>query len=472
MNGQGLLEAEYADVLGVPFDFAAEITPPPPRPPRKRVDVRAISPERDACEIHFPRVAGYRVELPEERLEAKFDENSTLVLTPELVGPSRTRSEGIIGEGVDLNLVHTRDLRRSTLLFHLTKRLLETRWREAGEEPKLHLFGQIKRIAGEWHDRHLVCKGGTYPAQLMYLSLADRACERIARAIDTRHSDGNPVRAVLDPYNPSGSTAHVRFATTKQTLWTTNPGRCHVNYAVCDSDWEREFCRIADAHPRVRAWVKNHGLGLEVPYRSGSESRIYIPDFIVLIDDGRGANDLLRLVVEIKGYPDGKASEKRAVMESYWVPGVNALGAYGRWKFAEFTDVHDMEDAFYRTVERFRSFSEVEAGKRSAGGGEAAATRASGREEVLALLRAHKAELVRRFRIVDLFLFGSTARGAAAGDSDVDVLVRFDGPATSDRYFGAQFYIEDLLGRPVDLVTDTALRDEIRPYVEQDAIHV
>ena len=472
LNESGLLEAEYADVLGVPFDFAAEITPPPPRPPRKTVDVRAVSPERDASEIHFPRVAGYRIQLPEERLEAKFDENSALVLTPELVGPSRTRNEGIIGEGVDLNLVHTRDLRRSTLLFHLTKRLLETRWREAGEEPKLHLFGQIKRIAGEWHDRHLVCKGGTYPAQLMYLSLADTACDRIARAIDTRHSDENPVRAVLDPYNPSGSTAHVRFATTKQTLWKTSPGRCHVNYAVCDSDWEAEFCRIADAHPRVRAWVKNYGLGLEVPYRSGSESRIYVPDFIVLVDDGRGADDLLRLVVEIKGYPDGNAEEKRAVMESYWVPGVNALGAYGRWKFAEFTDVHDMEDAFCRTVERLRSFTEIEAGKRLGGTGEATDAPATGTEEVLALLRAHKAELIRRFRILDLFLFGSMSRGAATGISDVDVLVRFDGPATSDHYFGAQFYIEDLLGRPVDLVTDKALRAEIRPYVERDAIHV
>ena len=54
----------------------------------------------------------------------------------------------------------------------------------------------------------------------------------------------------------------------------------------------------------------------------------------------------------------------------------------------------------------------------------------------------------------------------------MDILARFDGPATSERYFGAQFYIEDLLGRPVDLVTDKALRAELRPYVERDAIHV
>ena len=360
LNEDGLFEVEYADVLGIPFDFTAAPVVAPPQRPRKTVQVRAVTPERDDCEIRFPRVAGYRIELPEERLEAKFDEDSTLVLTPELIGPSRTRNEGIIGEPAELTLVHTRNLRRSTLLFHLTKRLLETKWREAGEEPKLHLFGQLKRIAGEWHDRHLVCKGGAWPAQLMYLSLADMACERIARAIDARHSDENPVKAVLDPFNPSGSTIHVRFATTKKTLWETDPDRCHVNYAVCDSDWEAEFCRIADAHPRVRAWVKNHGLGLEVPYRTGSESRTYIPDFIVSVDDGHGADDPLHLVVEIKGYRGEDAKDKKGTMDTYWVKGVNALGAYGRWDFAEFTDVYDMEDSFDRTIAGFSAKAAAE----------------------------------------------------------------------------------------------------------------
>ena len=282
LNEKNLFDVEYADVLGIPFDFAAAPVVAPPQRPRKTVQVRAVTPERDDCEIRFPRVAGYRIELPQERLEARFSEDSMLVLTPDLVGPSRTRNEGIVGEGVDLNLVHTRDMRRSTLSFHLAKHLLETKWRDPSEEPKLHLFGQLKQIARRWLDDHLVCKGGTYPAQLLYLSLMDTACERITQGIVARHVGKSPVKAVLDPYNPSGSTTHVRFATTKKTLWETDPGRCHVNYAVCDSDWEAEFCRIADAHPRVRAWVKNHGLGLEVPYRNGSESRIYIPDFVVL----------------------------------------------------------------------------------------------------------------------------------------------------------------------------------------------
>ena len=345
LGEDGLFPVDYADVLGIPFDFTAKPVVAKPLPPRSTVQVKAVTPQRDRCEIRFPRVQGYRVELPEERLQAAFSDDDTLVLTPDLVGPSVTRNEGIIGEGVDLNLVHTRDLRHSTLLFHLTKRLLETKWRDPGEEPKLHLFGQLKRVARQWLDNHLVCKGGTYPAQLMYLTLADMACERITRGIVERHVDERPVKTVLDPYNAAGSTRHVRFTTSK-TVYKTDARCCHINYVVCDSDWEATFCPVAEGHPRVRAYVKNHGLGLEVPYRLGGEARTYIPDFIVLVDDGRGEDDPLHLIVEIKGYRGEDAKVKKATMETYWVPGVNALGSFGRWAFAELTDVYEFESEF------------------------------------------------------------------------------------------------------------------------------
>ena len=351
LNEEDLFDVEYADVLGIPFDFTARPVVAPPQPPRETVQVKAISPERDGCEIRFPRVQGYRVELPEERLSATFDDNSTLELTPDLVGPSITRNEGIVGEGVDLSLEHLEVMRPSTLVFHLTKRLLETKWRDPGEEPKLHLFGQLKRITRQWLKDHLVCKGGTYPAQLLYQSLADTACERITRGIVARHLEERPVQAVLDPYNPVGSTMHVRFTTSKKTRWETNAGRCHVNWVVCDSEWEAEFCRVAEAHPRVRAYVKNHGLSLEVPYRFQAESRMYVPDFIVLVDDGHGEEDLLHLVVEIKGYRREDAKEKADTMRTYWVPGVNGLGTYGRWDFVEFGDVYTMQVDFAARVE-------------------------------------------------------------------------------------------------------------------------
>jgi len=350
LNEEGLFNVEYADVLGIPFDFTAKPVVAPPQPPRETIQVKAVSPDRDACEIRFPRVEGYRVELPDEVLTAHFTADSTFVLTPELVGPSVTRNEGIIGEGVDLTLAHTEDMRQSTLLMHLTKHLLYKKWRDPGGEPKLYLFGQLKRITREWLDNHLVCKGKTYPAQLMYLSLADTACERITAAINAAYG-GQKMKAVLDPYNPAGSTRHVSFNTSKTTRYQTRPDRCHINWCILDSDWEGEFCRVAESHPRVRAYVKNHNLGFEAPYLMAGEARRYRPDFIVLVDDGHGESDLLHLVVEIKGLRGEEAKQKKLTMESQWVPGVNNLGTFGRWAFAEFADVYEIELDFANKVE-------------------------------------------------------------------------------------------------------------------------
>ncbi|MCL4746066.1 MAG: DEAD/DEAH box helicase family protein [Burkholderiaceae bacterium] len=350
LNEENLFNVEYADVLGIPFDFTAKPVVAPPQPPRETIQVKAMRPERDALEIRFPRVAGYRVELPEERLTAEFNDDSVLDLTPDLVGPSITKNAGIIGEDVDLSLEHLQDMRHSTLLFHVTQRLLYTKWRDLGEEPKLHLFGQLKRITKQWLDTCLTCRGGTYPAQLMYQELADMACERITAGITRALVGERPVKAVLDPYNPVGATAHVNFNTSKTSRYETDARKCHVNWVILDSDWEAEYCRVAEAHPRVLAYVKNHNLGLEVPYRYGSETRTYIPDFIVLVGDGHGVDDPLHLIVEIKGYRREDAKEKKATMETYWVPGVNNHGNYGRWAFAEFTDVYEMQSDFEAKV--------------------------------------------------------------------------------------------------------------------------
>ncbi|MBI5740556.1 MAG: restriction endonuclease [Nitrospirae bacterium] len=360
LNEEGLFNVEYADVLGIPFDFTAKPVIAPPQPPRETIQVKAVRPDRDSLEIRFPRVAGYRVELPEERLSAKFNDDSVMELTPILVGATETRNSGIIGASVDLNLIHTGDIRPSQVVYELTSHLLMTRWRDANGEPQLHLFGQLKRIARQWLDNYLVCTGKTYPAQLKYKMLADMACERIMAGINREHIGGSPIKAVLDSYNPVGSTRHVNFNTSKTDRWQTDARRCHINWIILDSDWEAEFCRVAEAHPKVKCYVKNHNLGLEVPYRYGSETRRYIPDFVVLVNDGHGEDDLLHLIVEIKGYRREDAKEKKNTMDVYWVPGVNNLGSYGRWAFAEFTEVYQIESDFAKKVEsEFNKMIEV-----------------------------------------------------------------------------------------------------------------
>ena len=118
---------------------------------------------------------------------------------------------------------------------------------------------------------------------------------------------------------------------------------------ICDSDWEAEFCRVAEAHDRVLAYVKNQNLGFEVPYLMAAVPRQYFPDFIVALDDGR--DDPLNLVVEIKGYRGEDAKEKANAMRAYWVPGVNNLAKFGRWAFAEFTAVYQIEREFDELIQ-------------------------------------------------------------------------------------------------------------------------
>ena len=237
---------------------------------------------------------------------------------------------------------------------------MRSKFRDGDGDPQLHLFGQLKRITRQWMDHHFTCAGeGVNHAQLLYPGIADVACNKINDAIvraGIRDSGPRVVKAVLDPYTPLGSTAHVNFNTSRLSRYDTAgpPPRSHLNWVILDSDWEAEFCRVAEAHPRVRSYVKNHGLGFEVPYLHGRDARIYRPDFIVRLDDGRGdpaAGDLLNLVVEVKGYRGEDAKEKAATMTTRWGPGVTTRGTFGRWDFAEFCDPWGMQMDFEAKVE-------------------------------------------------------------------------------------------------------------------------
>jgi predicted nucleotidyltransferase len=94
------------------------------------------------------------------------------------------------------------------------------------------------------------------------------------------------------------------------------------------------------------------------------------------------------------------------------------------------------------------------------------------RQKAINILSRVKPELIKRFGVTRLALFGSTARDERKIDSDIDVIVAFNGPATSKKYFGVQFYLEDELGLPVDLVSEKAMRKELRPFIEREAINV
>ena len=316
--------------------------------PAKTTRVEALK-DRAALEIRFPRVEGYRYDLPQERLTADFNDDSRLELNAANVGPCTVLMEGIVGEGVELTPTVLEDIRPSSISMHIAKRLIFTRFRDPGEDPPMHLFGDLQRIVRRWvSEGYLVAKGVPLAA-IVYAELAEKACQLIYDACQRATLGEKRIKAILDAYNPAGSTRHVAFNTTK-AVWTTAPDKSHVSHVVLDSDWEGELARVAERHPAVVAYVKNQGMQFEAPYLDGGVPRKYLPDFIIRLDDG--GEEPLNLVLEIKGFRGLDAQFKAETMKNRWVPGVNNLGGYGRWAFAELTDPFAIQDEFEKLVAR------------------------------------------------------------------------------------------------------------------------
>jgi type III restriction enzyme len=306
-------------------------------------------PQRVELEITFPRVEGFRVDLPSENLHATFDENSRLVLTPREVGPCEVLMQGIVGEGITLTPEVIAAVRPSEISFQLAKHLLYRDFKDEDGFPRQHLFPQIQRICKRWLDEGYLVTQGVPIGAVLYLDIAHTVIDVIASAIAKSTGDERPARAVLDPYQPTGSTASVNFQTTR-AVYTTDHRKSHVSHVVLDSEWEAELARVLEAHPRVVSYAKNQGMQFEVPYRIGRVARRYTPDFLVRLDVGGG--EIVDLVLETKGYRGLDAQLKADAMRTLWIPGVNGLSAHGNWAFEEFREVFAIQDEFAQLVER------------------------------------------------------------------------------------------------------------------------
>lgn len=349
----GMFSPEYANVFGIPFTFAEQRKGPttyvPPKPSRS---VFAV-PGRAGLEIRFPRVQGYRVKLPGDRLRWTWDQDSAFTLSPDRT-PTRANVEGILGHGEAITLDNYMDQRIATVAFHVAGQALRTRFRDEEGNLRPYLFPRLVKATREWLETQLTCTGGTRPGLFLWKGLADAATLRIYNACVREQVEAGeaPLLPTIDPYNPEGSTRHIDFRTSKELLWETSENRCHVNLVVGDSDWELTFCETLERMPGVvLAYVKNHGLNFEVPYAMAGGERRYRPDFILRLDDGRGPANPLNVVVEIKGFRGIDAQNKREAMDTHWIPAINNHGAFGRWAFLEISDVYTGADQIRALIE-------------------------------------------------------------------------------------------------------------------------
>ena len=356
-DDNGMFEAEYAEIYGVPFAFipaSGSVIDPKPGPLPTRV--RAL-PERAFAELTFPNLTGYRYDLEPQNLTYEFNDKTRWPLSTQDV-PTETVVASIMGEDQKHTLDDLRNEREQTVAFRLARYTLENHFRDEGGHLQMWAFPQLLRIARAWLRECLELKDNTYPQLLLVEALGRRAAELIHLSIEGSSDRAERLRPILNHYNPRGSSRFVDFDTTRPTM-TTNANKCHVSHVVADTDtWEQKTAQALEAMPEVRRYVKNHGLEFRIPYTYDGQERWYYPDFIAQIDDVRSPDDPLYLVLEVSGrdLPDKVA--KTAAAGGLWVPAVNNAAAWGRWDFFETRDPWNLQmelSAFLETTSEPRA---------------------------------------------------------------------------------------------------------------------
>lgn len=359
-NESGRFEPEYAEVYGVPFSFIpCSGSAKEPKPGPTPTHVRAL-PERIECEITFPRVTGYRFDLPGERLTARFTEDSKLVISTANI-PTKTENAPIVGESVIHTLDELKERRMQEVAFLLAKLTLEKYFRQDGEEHtdrernhrfdadvKSWLFPQVLDITRRWLAECVTCKNNAFPQLLLLIEFAHDAADRIYVSIVASQEGEKILKPILEPYNTVGSTQHVDFDTTR-AVYSTAPAFCHVSHVVADTEsWEQKMAQSLEELAEeglVISYVKNQNVSFFIPYTITGEEHNYIPDFIVRLNDGNGRDDLLNLIVEVTGARDKHKAAKVSTARNLWVPAINNHGGFGRWDFIEIEDPWDAMNA-------------------------------------------------------------------------------------------------------------------------------
>jgi len=345
-GADGHFAPEYAEVYGVPFSFLPTSGQTGPIIQKEIHRVRAL-PERAELELTFPRLLGYRYDLPTAHLTAEFTPDSTKILATDEV-PVITVLDPIVGESIETNLDDLRLRRPQEVAFRITKRVLDTYFRAADDAEQPWLFPQLLAITGRWLAECVVLKDHAFPQMLLIAEWEHDAADRIHRAIVRGTAGEQRIMPILRPYDPIGSTRFVDFTTTKAVYRTE---RSHLNYLVLDSGWEAKLGQVLDEMDEVIAYAKNQGLNFTIPYTFEGEAASYVPDLIVRIDDGE--SEPLNLIIEVTGEHRREKAAKVAVAETYWIPAVNNHGGLGRWSFLEVSDPWDAANlirAHVRTV--------------------------------------------------------------------------------------------------------------------------
>ena len=357
VNDSGRLEPEYANIYGIPFAFIPTTGKPPPQPPTvPALHVYALD-EREDLKIDFPRLTGYRLEIPD--VYYHIDDP----IRPFVVGakavPHRTLAAGIVGT-TEEDFDDNHELRPQELGYKLARRLINQHLR-AGEssdgDVRPWLFPNLAKLCTDFVSNHIEYAPGHKPSELRYAQVQADLADYIFGELTRQDSNRSPrIRPMLRTFDPAGSTADVDFWTRKAVIETE---KSQVSHVVLDgpkgNTWEERLAKECEANSDVAAYVKNDHLGFTIPYVHQGRSHSYVPDFLLRLKQKEG--DVVRtLIVEVSGgqkkaYSPGPTHIKATTARDSWCAAVNNSGSWGRWGYIEITSMESVRDRLSEAIQ-------------------------------------------------------------------------------------------------------------------------
>jgi type III restriction enzyme len=358
LNQQGHLEPEYANIYGIPFAFIPSAGPVPPSKPALPAEHVYAVDGRGDMEISFPRLTGYRLEIPDP--DYYLDDQA---VKPFTVGapnvPHRTLSSGVVGvaeEDVDRAVVP----RPQALGYQLARRLINHHLR-AGEsdqgDTRPWLFPRLAKLCTGFVLDHIEVAPGHDPSELRFAQIQADLADHIFGALTSQAGDRRArLRPVLQAFDPVGTTAKADFWTRKVVI---EAEKSQVSHVVLDgpkgNTWEERLAGQCERLPEVAAYVKNDHLGFAIPYVHQGRAHSYAPDFLLRLRRAEGEAFDRMLIVEVSGgrkasHSPGPTAIKAATARDSWCAAVNNHGGFGRWGYLEVTSMDNLREVLQQAI--------------------------------------------------------------------------------------------------------------------------
>lgn len=329
---------EYARIIGVPFNTFKGGQTVVTKPQKPKAILRAL-PERKQMEMRFPVITGYRSDNVEGTLTADFTNLPKFKLDFNKI-PTETILQTVVNGEQKLLKTDYKEWRDSQVIYYFAHLMIREYYTSREHGQQFQKFPDIRNIVETWYNEQLEIIGGdgsTEQKRLVMLCNYKAVLSSINEGIHQANADHEEISAVLNYYNPEGSTIHVYRPTNKSVYQTQ---KSHVNFVIAeDNSWQQIAAKTLDAMDSVECWVKNTYLGFRIPYTVGDETKEYQPTFIVRV---KGIN----LIVECEDFDSDKSGNKdakRHYLKDYWIPAANNLKNYGTWDLLEVRDIDQLE---------------------------------------------------------------------------------------------------------------------------------